>query len=156
MKSHAKRSAVAALILLAFVAVVAIAVSQPAKASNGGMALTLAQSTPAAAGAWAGSYDFSVICPATALGIAIAPPVATTPASTMAISCWVDGTTPVFFGGATTVTTSLGVPVCEDAACANGASAPAVWRAPMAKRSAFACIVASGTVTIRCNAVTPS
>ena len=115
-------------------------------------ALLALQSMPASTGAWAESIDFDIVCDT--IAAVIAPTTAESDATTMAISCWVDGTTPVFFGGASTVTTALGIPICEDAACANGPS-PALYRAPMSKRSVFGCITTAAPITIRCNAVSP-
>lgn len=126
---------------------------RPAAASPGGLGLLLAQDA-AAAGAWSGSFDFTIACDTD--GEVIAAPIATAAAGSTSLSCWVDGATPVFFGSASTmVTTSNGIPICEDVACANGSSSPAIWRSPLAKRGIFGCIVTSGTVTIRCNGVTP-
>lgn len=150
-KTTGTSSALPLAFALALVAVFAF-LGRPVAASNAGLAVTLGEQVPAAG--WSGSFDFTIACDTD--GEIIAAPTATTGAGSTSLSCWVDGTTPVFFGSSSTmVTTANGIPVCEDAACANGSSAPAIWRSPLAKRGIFGCIVTSGTVTIRCNGVTP-
>lgn len=137
-------------ILVAIAFAVFVAIAPPAGATPGG-AVLLAQSLPAAG--WQGAVDFTIACDTN--GEILEPTTTVSGAATMALTCWVDGATDVYFGSASTmVTTANGIPVSESGTASN-LTGPAIYRTPMAKRGVFGCIVASGTVTIRCNGATP-
>ena len=116
------------LLLLLVVGVVAVAVLPAAPVSAQGSAPTLIEWTQNCTGTVA----------------LVAPSTGDIPTAT---TCWVDGTTAVYFGGPATATTT-GMPVCEDAACVNGGSG--IFRAPV-RRGGVGCITAGGTVGIRCS-----
>lgn len=122
-----------------------------ARAQPPGAALVVAEALPAA-GAWRGAVDFDIVCDTDIE--AIAPTTTESAAGTLAVTCFVEGTTAVFFGGVTTVASGVSVDICEGGACFNG-SLPATYQMPLAARGVFGCRVAAGTVTIKCNGVTP-
>jgi hypothetical protein len=108
-----------------------------------GMAMVVAQSVPA--DSYPGVDNFVVSC-----ADAATPVVSATGKASGEVWCWVDGTTPAFFGS-NAVTTSTGFPVCEDAACIEGGLG--VIRLPV-RRGGVSCIVTTGTVSARCMAFT--
>lgn len=126
------------LLLLALVFVLA----SPTTATPGAV-VEVASMLPSAT--YPGVIEFTFSCGTTAT--AVVP--ASDSRQWASLTCWVDGTTPVFFGG-TSVTTSTGIPVCEDAtACSNLGSG--IYSTPV-QRGSVGCIVTSGTVSIRCQA----
>ncbi len=155
-------SAACGFLGLALVVGVALALLQPepAQASPQGLAVEVAQAAPAAVGIYSGTADVVVACDSDGEVITISGF-----ASTVAWSCYVAGTTAVFFGASaaagqsgetaqTLVTTATGLGVCEGGLCANG-SAPAIWRSPMGRAGIFACRTSAGSVNVRCNGVKP-
>lgn len=123
------------LLLLAIVFVLA----SPTTATPGAV-VEVASLLPSAT--YPGIIEFTFSCGTTAT--AIVP--ASDSRQWASLTCYVDGTTPVYFGG-TSVTTSTGMPICEDAACANGGTG--IYSTPV-QRGSVGCIVSSGTVSIRC------
>lgn len=112
-------------------------------------ALVVALFAPAAQ-AQVSTVDFAFTCGTTAA--VVAPPAASEGRVFTALTCWVDGAVPVFFGGPT-VTTATGLPVCEDVACVQMGSG--IYRATV-RRGGTGCIVTTGTVVIRCQGPVPN
>lgn len=130
------------LLFLAF----AFMLAAPATSTPGAV-IEVAELLPSAT--YPGLIEFTFSCGTTAT--AVVP--ASDSRQWASLTCWVDGTTPVFFGG-TSVTTSTGIPVCEDAtACSNLGSG--IYSTPV-QRGSVGCIVSSGTVSIRCQAPSAS
>lgn len=129
----------AALCFLAF----ALMPSPPSSANTATVALVAAESAPAQA-VGMDTIEFTVTC-----GTTVTPVVPAADGRMFyGLTCWVDGTTPVFFGSEAT-TTALGLPVCEDTGTACIEQGLGIYRTSV-RRGGTGCIVAATPTAIRC------
>lgn len=132
-----------AIVLVAFTAVLAVLalLPQKAEASPGALGLLLAESAPAAI--YSEAESFTIACDSDSQAISW-----TSSKAQMALTCWVNGTTPAFVGQVGVLSTTSGIPVCEDAACAAGGSG--IVEFPLAKKGTYGCDTTGASVDLVC------